>query len=147
MNSMEFKSELEAFSKLLTQALDNAFRPIIESFGLTTLQVRVLTEIYRNEKATVGSLINIIGSSGNASTLCKKLEKSGFIVRQRDATDERVVNLALTDYGKDTLKEIEKAIHQKLVPVLEKKSEEDFAVILDGIKKMKEILEEINLIK
>jgi len=143
MNCMEFKAELEALSKLLTQSLEDAFRPIIESFGLTTLQARVLAEIHQNEKATVGSISNIIGSSGNASTLCKRLEKAGFIVRQRDVFDERVVNLVLTAHGKNTLKEIEKSIHQKFDPVLEKKTEEDFIIILNGIKKLKEILDEI----
>lgn len=39
----------------------------------------------------------------NTSTLCKKLERSGYLTRTRGEQDERIVTLALTGDGRQAL--------------------------------------------
>jgi len=51
--------------------------------------------------------------SGTLTPLLKKLEQKGYITRTRDASDERVVNVAITPEG-DALKEEAVKIPQQM---------------------------------
>ena len=42
----------------------------------------------------------------NASTLCKKMEQSGYLIRARSPRDERVVTLTLTPQGTAALERL-----------------------------------------
>ncbi len=46
----------------------------------------------------IGQLLHL--DSGTLSPLLKRLEATGFVARQRRASDERVVDISLTDAGR-----------------------------------------------
>jgi DNA-binding MarR family transcriptional regulator len=147
MRGIEFKNEVGDLIRLITTGMDEVFRPIVESYGLTMLQTRLLFEIAQSELATVGSLGNVVGlSSGNASTMCKKLEKAGFITRVRNTKDERFVKLVLTELGSETIQKIDAALQAKYAPILESQSHQDFDTIIAGMKKLNELLTEMEKI-
>ena len=77
--------------------------PLVQDEGLTPLQALVLLQVSRGE-TTVGDISQEahIGRA-NASTLCKKMERAGYLTRTRSSRDERVVTLALTAQGEETL--------------------------------------------
>mgnify|MGYP000843908825 FL=1 len=148
MRGIEFKNEVWDLIRLIRMGMDVVFRPMVESFGLTMLQLRIMIEIEENELSTVGSLASKVGlTSGNASTICKKLEKTGFIKRIRSSKDERFVKLVLTELGKETIKKIDLALQEKYASILEAKTEQDFNIIMRGIKKLNEILSEMGEIE
>lgn len=147
MRGIELKNEVWDLIRLITTGMDVVFRPIVESCGLTMTQMRILVGIERGELTTVGSLGSVVGlSGGNASTMCKKLEKEGFIKRTRDSQDERLVKLILTELGSATIKKIDTALQEKYAPILVDISTQDFEMIILGMKKLNILLAEMGKI-
>ena len=86
--------------------------PVVQSQGLTPLQAMVLLLVARGD-LTVGALSeNTNMGQATASTLCKKLERGGYLIRTRSEKDERIVNLSLTDKGRQALERVEERISQ-----------------------------------
>jgi DNA-binding MarR family transcriptional regulator len=124
--------------------MDKVFTPILAQYGLTMMQARILTEIKDCGHHTVGSLGSVIGiASGNTSSMCKKLEKAGFIKRIRDPEDERFVKLALTDFGEQTLQKIENTLDEKYGDFLRSNSEQ-FCAIAIGMSKLCSFIKEMS---
>ena len=147
MRDKLLKRELWDMVRLTTINLETAFKPIIEIHGLTMMQSRILVAVKECNQATVGTVSRIIDiKSGNASNMCKKLEKEGFIERKRSKQDERVVELILTDKGEDTLKIINDDLVDKYGSIIESKSDEEFDTIINGIKLLNELLKEFGKI-
>ena len=86
--------------------------PVVQSQGLTPLQAMVLLLVAQGD-LTVGAMSeNTNMGQANASTLCKKLERGGYLIRTRSEKDERIVNLSLTDKGRQALERVEERISQ-----------------------------------
>lgn len=83
-----------------SRATIDIYRPLLEELGITYPQYLVLLILW--EKGTcsvkeIGMLLHL--DSGTLSPLLKRLETAGLILRQRRTTDERVVDISLTDRG------------------------------------------------
>ncbi len=75
-----------------------------QAAGLTMLQAGVLLYLsISDQDVTVGDISKLTQiDPANASTLCKKLEREGYLTRARHSADRRVVTLALTPKGQET---------------------------------------------
>lgn len=145
MRSLMLKNDLWDMIRLTTINMEAAFSPIVKTYGLTIMQNRILVAIVQCNQPTVGNICKVIGSSGgNASNMCKKLEKEGFVKRIRSHEDERVVELVLTEKGKDTINKIDDELKKRYEPILGSKSDEDFETIVLGIEKLNELLRDFN---
>jgi len=75
-------------------------KPFLEPLGLTFPQYLVMVDLLDRAPQTVGELGTRVGmDTGTITPLLKRLEKSGFVSRQRDARDERRVMIDLTREG------------------------------------------------
>lgn len=78
-----------------------AYRPLLDELELTYPQYLVLMVLWEEEPCTVSHLGNrLYLDSGTLSPLLKRLESAGLVSRQRSATDERRVEISLTDRGR-----------------------------------------------
>ncbi|MGI1658799.1 MAG: MarR family winged helix-turn-helix transcriptional regulator [Desulfitobacterium sp.] len=144
MRSMVFENEIWDFLRTINESMANAFRPIVEKFDLTLMQTRILVEIKEGGPHTVGTLGSIIGlSSGNASSMCKKLESAGFLRRVRDPEDERYVKLALTKHEEETILQIEKALEHRCGAFLEIKGEQEYQRFTECMNKVRLFIKEM----
>jgi MarR family transcriptional regulator, organic hydroperoxide resistance regulator len=83
-----------------SRAITSLYRPVLHEMGLTYPQYLVMLALWERESATVSELGRLLYlDSGTLTPLLKRLEKQGLIVRLRDTTDERQVNIALTLAG------------------------------------------------
>ena len=97
MEPAEFKNQVWALMRDITDRMNGVFHPIIDRYGLTIMQMRVLFEIRREDGCTVSGLSRRVCAAGtNVSALCKRLEREGLLERSRDPRDERVVHITLT---------------------------------------------------
>jgi DNA-binding MarR family transcriptional regulator len=147
MKGINFKKEIWDILRDIRDNMDNFFRPIIEEHGLTMMQARILMVVKYCERPTVGCLCGEIGlTSGNASSMCKKLEKAGFLRRNRDPNDERYVALSLTERGEEAMQMIGEAFEKKYGQVLASKSDEEFAELIAGMKNFSAFIREMSML-
>ncbi|EEL51294.1 MULTISPECIES: MarR family winged helix-turn-helix transcriptional regulator [Bacillus cereus group] len=72
--------------------------------NLSHQAIRILQIISRETETTIGNIASELGLSHNtASEHVKRLIQKGFVIKERNKQDERVVNLALTTEGKEAL--------------------------------------------
>ncbi|HLG76269.1 MAG TPA: MarR family transcriptional regulator [Ktedonobacteraceae bacterium] len=91
MTTERLAEDLISFSRLLRPGR----RP-----ELTPEQYWLLRHIRRTGPLSMGELAAALGiTTGSATVACQRLEKTGMISRQRQAEDERIVIVALTDLG------------------------------------------------
>ncbi len=84
-----------------SRAINKAYRPLLEALGLTYPQYLVMLVLWQHEAQTVKQLgTQLQLDSGTLSPLLKRLESAGFLQRQRRASDEREVEIQLTEAGR-----------------------------------------------
>ena len=76
------------------------YRPILEPLGLTHPQYLVMLALWQRAPRSAKELSRVLQlDPGTLSPLLKRLESAGLISRRRDADDERVLSVGLTDSG------------------------------------------------
>lgn len=145
MNVSEFKDIMLDYTRKISESMNNTFCPVCEQNGLTMMQVRILTDLYKNGSHTIGSLADSIGAAGaNISAMCKKLEGRGLLERERDQYDERVVKVALTQEGRGIIFKIDTCLNEKFFNHMKNESEETLDEIISGLEKLCALLERIS---
>ena len=78
-----------------------AYRPILAPLGLTHPQYLVMLALWERSPRSLTDLADEIAlEPATASPLVKRLEADGLLSRERRATDERRLDIALTDEGR-----------------------------------------------
>ncbi len=77
-----------------------SYTPYLKPLGLTYTQYIVLMVLWEKESVTVGQLGETLClDAGTLTPLLKRLEKAGYVTRQRSKEDERITNIAITAEG------------------------------------------------
>lgn len=80
----------------------NLYTPVFKPLGITYTQYIVFMVLWEEDNITVGELCKrLYLNNGTLTPLLKKMEKEGYIVRERSNADERVVIIRLTAEGKE----------------------------------------------
>ena len=76
------------------------YRPFLDPLGITYTQYVAMMALWEKGSMTVRDLgTELHLDSGTLTPLLRKLEEKGFVVRSRDADDERSVIVTVTDMG------------------------------------------------
>ncbi|WP_302175591.1 MarR family winged helix-turn-helix transcriptional regulator [uncultured Hydrogenophaga sp.] len=82
-------------------AMTKLYKPLLEPLGLTYPQYLAMLALWESDGLTVSELGDrLFLDSGTVTPLVKRLEAAGLLLRQRDAQDERRVQVWLTDAGR-----------------------------------------------
>jgi DNA-binding MarR family transcriptional regulator len=147
VDALEFKKQLIELTRDVSVNIGTTFLPIVSKYDLTLIQAQILREVNDNKNLSIGSLAKIMNiQSGNTSSMCKQLEKKGYLQRQRDKSDERVVKITLTDKGISTIDEINDIIKEKYSSILSDESSNDLHDIISGLQNLKDLLIRMNQI-
>lgn len=139
MNGDERISILTVFQTLKAKTA-RLLEPVVQAEGLTPLQARVLLQLSCRD-ATVGDVSQISGmGQANASSLCKKLEQGGYLTRNRNQADGRVVTLSLTAKGREAMGRLQRRLDHYLALVNARPEEEQKALI-DGLHTVEQMLD------
>jgi DNA-binding MarR family transcriptional regulator len=82
-------------------AMTKLYKPMLDSLGLTYPQYLVMLVLWEADGPSVSSLgerLNL--DSGTLTPLLKRMETTGWLLRQRSSTDERRVHVWLSPTGK-----------------------------------------------
>jgi len=84
----------------LAKEVINHYRPLLDELDLTYPQYLVLMVLWKEKELTVGQLgEKLYLDSGTLTPLLKRMELKGMVIRERSASDERIVKLSLTEKG------------------------------------------------
>ncbi|WP_330231564.1 MarR family transcriptional regulator [Nocardia sp. NBC_00508] len=84
-----------------SRAMTAVYRPRLERLGLTYPQYLVMLALWERDGRSVGDVCHALAlDSGTLSPLLKRLEAAGLVERRRSATDERRVDIQLTERGR-----------------------------------------------
>ena len=118
-------------------AFGRAYKPLLEELGLTYTQWIVIVSLWDEDNQTVGRLgENLFLESNTLTPILKKLEKAGYVTRQRDPADERQVVVSLTYAGR-RLREKGNSASLAAASGL---SPEEFAKMQQGIVRLRDSL-------
>ncbi|EIN03200.1 MarR family protein [Burkholderia sp. YR290] len=82
-------------------AFGKAYKPILNELGITYTQYITVVALWETDNQTVGGLGERLFLESNTLTpILKKLERMGYLERQRDPEDERQVRILLTKSGR-----------------------------------------------
>jgi len=81
------------------------YKPFLDEIDLTYTQYITMMVLWEHKEISVKDLGEYLYlDSGTLTPVLKKLEQKGYVSRARDAQDERVLNVAITEEG-EALKE------------------------------------------
>ncbi|MEU4092834.1 MarR family transcriptional regulator [Streptomyces sp. NPDC026673] len=82
------------------RAMTNRYRPLLEEFNLTYPQYLVMLVLWQHGALPIKSLGSLLQLDyGTLTPLLKRLQAHGLIRRERQASDERSVQISLTEQG------------------------------------------------
>ncbi len=82
--------------------MTKSYRPMLERMGLTYPQYLVLLVLWESDGITVSEIGRRLRlDSGTLTPVLKRLETSGLLNRSRRQSDEREVEISLTEQGRD----------------------------------------------
>ncbi|QHP70936.1 MarR family transcriptional regulator [Bradyrhizobium sp. LCT2] len=87
-------------------AFGRAYKPLLDTVGLTYTQYIALVALSEEDEQTVSALGEKLFLESNTLTpILKKLEQTGYIRRHRDPADERQVRVSLTPGGRKLIEQ------------------------------------------
>lgn len=140
MKITERKHEIFEISKLMQNSISKFLNPIAKQENLSKIQLMILLLMDRSESEKITSIAEKLElNQGNTSSICKKLEEEGYILKQKDLEDERIVHLKLTVKGKKVVQKVFDRLDD-IGEKLEKVSSENLDTIILQLKEFSEIL-------
>lgn len=95
-----------------TNALVRAYRPLLDSLGLTYPQYLVMMALWDKDKVIIKDLVQRTRfDAGTLTPILKRLEIKGLVSIAKVSDDSRQKNIRLTTQGKALTKDAEKVPH------------------------------------
>ena len=143
MIDVQFQENLIDLLKSVNGKLNGILHDFYEPYGLTSVQASVLLQLNKNGEQNITDLCkHLYMGKSNLSPLCKRMEKGGFIERVRNSTDERCVNIKMTEYAERIMKEVTIKMSESIIPTLNEIDESKKNRIVDGLNILNECLSE-----
>lgn len=134
MHKIINKFLVEAFNEILKSeeiALNKGYK------NLSVKEMHVIEVVCEGEK-TGDNMANTLAkklkvTAGTLTTAVSQLEKKGYLKRERDAADKRIVRITSTDSGK-AAQEYHRLFHENMVnAILENLNEEETVVLVNAL--------------
>ena len=91
----------------VSRKMTKAYQPLLEKYDLTYPQYIVMLGVFETKKIDfkeLGEKVNL--QTGTLTPIVQKLEKMGYVKREKNTKDYRKINVTLTDKGESLNSEI-----------------------------------------
>ena len=128
------------------KALQNYSHEVSHQYGITGPQLWVLKTVFKNGGLPLGELSQKMYLHPSTITgVVDRLEKKGYVSRDRDQEDRRVVMVQLTPKGKRLVKRAPNPVQGKMIHGLRQLRKEKLDFIHESVQTLVEIMEAQNL--
>lgn len=122
--------------------MEKVMQPFCTHNELTMMQLKVLVVLQEYGAQTVSNIAKLTNMAGaNTSVLCKKMEKDGLVLRERDPEDERQVIVALTPLGQNIVKEFTINCQKQVEEIHFEMTSQEAETINKGVQTILAVLE------
>lgn len=100
VNLLKLENQVCFALAVASRSVNAVYRPLLEPLGLTHPQYLVMLALWDRSPRSVKDLgLTLQLEPATLSPLLKRLEAIGYVRRRRSGTDERVLEITLTDAG------------------------------------------------
>ena len=149
MTAMSRDAQISATMQSLRRifkAIQDYSQEVSSSFGITGPQLWALKIVSQHPDLALGELSRKMYLHPSTVTgVIDRLESKGYVVRDRDLADRRVVKVKLTPAGQDLAAKAPNPIQGKMIYGLMKLSENELNIIYESVKRLAEIAEAENV--
>jgi DNA-binding MarR family transcriptional regulator len=139
-------SETMQSLRRIFKAIQNYSQEISREFGITVPQLWALKTISQHEGLSLSELGKGMYLHPSTITgLIDRLEKKGFVLRERDQVDRRVIKIRLTAPGAVLVKKSPNPIQGKMIHGLRRLKWNELNSIFSAMRKLVEIMEAENI--
>jgi DNA-binding MarR family transcriptional regulator len=124
------------------KAIQDYSHEVSQEFGITGPQLWALKTIYAEESLSLSELSRKMYLHPSTVTgVVDRLEKKGYVFRDRGQKDRRVVKVQLTPEGKELVKKAPNPIQGKMIYGLRGMKQRDLKRIHESVEKLVEMAE------
>jgi DNA-binding MarR family transcriptional regulator len=132
---------LERISDLMRRLLRTVRVPDAR-IDMTPTQLVVFFHLYEHPSLRIGALARKMGTAQNTvSEVVSRLQRAGFVRKQRDPADQRAVMVALTESGRSAFEVRRELMRRQHKLMLEALSAEDQARFMEAFERIVSIIE------
>jgi MarR family transcriptional regulator, organic hydroperoxide resistance regulator len=130
----------------IVKSLEDYSQEVYSHYGITGPQLWVMKTIYQSGRMSPGEISKAMYlHPSTISGVVDRLEKKGYLVRDRTGPDRRVVQIELTPKGNRVVRKAPKPVQGKMIYGLRKLKKEELILIYQSISKLVEIVEAQNV--
>jgi DNA-binding MarR family transcriptional regulator len=135
-------SQIMQSLRRIFKAIQDYSHEVSEKFGITGPQLWALKTISQNESLTLSELSETMYLHPSTITgVIDRLEKKGYVTRNRDKVDRRVIYVQLTANGKKLAKRAPNPAQGKMIYGLKNLKKNELNLIYHSVQKLVEIME------
>jgi DNA-binding MarR family transcriptional regulator len=139
-------SEIMQSLRRIIKSLQDYSQTVSSHFGITGPQLWALKTIYQRGSLSLGELSKgMYLHPSTISGVVDRLEKKGFVLRDRTEKDRRVVKVCLTPKGKMLVRRAPNPVQGKMIYGLRKLKKEKLNLIYESVQELVGIMEAQNL--
>lgn len=103
----EYVEQIEKYLRFVAAAVRRRGRVLLQEYGITPPQFDALIVLSNDGDLTIGELSGRLYLAYSTTTdLVDRLERAGFVLRNRDLSDRRVVRVILLETGRDVIEAV-----------------------------------------
>ena len=128
------------------KAIQDYSHEVSGKFGVTGPQLWALKTISREKSLPLGELSKkMYLDPSTISGVIDRLESKGYVIRDRNQEDRRIVRVRLTPAGESLVKKAPNPAQGKMIHGLRGLNKHELSVIYESVQKLVEIMEVQNL--
>lgn len=144
MSAEEFSESVVQVERLLRHVafiIKRRGRDILNDFDITTPQFLALLVLKEHPGLTMGELCDrLFLACSTATDLIDRMEKNGYLERNRDTQDRRVIRLAITEKGKDVIHQVIVARRHYVDSILKQLTQEEIDQLAESLERLHSLM-------
>ncbi len=134
---------IERLLRRISHVIYTKGRSILGDFGITSPQFDALLFLHRDGDMPMGSLCDRMSLACSTVTdLVDRMERGGYVARERDQTDRRVIKVRLLPRGEEMVDKVMSARIRYLSNVLQELGPDDRAKVIGALETIYDLIYE-----
>jgi len=138
--------QIERLLRHISHVVYHKGRAILVDFGITSPQFDALLVLHREGDLAMGALCDHMSLACSTVTdLVDRMEKGGFVARERDQTDRRVIRVRLLPRGAEMVDKVMAARLDYLARILKDLPADRRAKVISALEAVYNLIHEPNI--